>query len=140
MIDEKMSKKLNKLSHDIKKVTYTFETFVELINNPDIDPNWQGGIYRGAYIKDDHFVYIGRTNDFKRRWNEHETDLLKRIHCGKFQEFYDQHNCDISDFEWSIIKPLPDDIDLQKVWEKHYILKYYNDGYHTLLNTQIPKE
>ena len=135
-----MSQKLNKLSHDIKKNSYTFETFIELINNSNCNSNWQGGIYKSTYIKNDKFIYIGRTIDFKRRWNEHENDLLKSIHCGKFQKFYDQNKCDISDFEWSIIKTLPDDIELQKAWEKYYILQYYNDNYHILLNSQIPRK
>lgn len=125
---------LNKLQQSIHTNNLSLELFLndKVFHQDDS----KAGIYICTYKKDPRYVYIGKTKDFIRRWNEHEYDLKTNNHCGYFQQFYTQNNCSLTDFEWGILDYMENDpikIDLQ---ERNRIRQYDTDGYHILLNTQ----
>ena len=130
-----MSKELSKLGYNINKELNNFEALmtIGLYKDPS-----EGGIYLCTYLLDPKYVYVGRTINFKKRWyNQHEKQLINNTHCGYFQTFFNEHNCKVEDFEWSILEPLPvDDINIMKEHEKVWIKKYNEDKNYILLNSQ----
>ena len=133
MLNQNMSKNLIRLKHNIKKNNLTLEMFLsnKVFNQNDS----HAGIYICTYKKDPRYVYIGRTNDFIRRWKEHERDLLLSIHCGNFQTFYTQNNCSLDDFEWGVLDFMVNDEQIIAIQERKRIQEYDNDNYHILLNS-----
>lgn len=133
MSDKKMVQNFNKLKSRIKVNNLTFELFLnDKVFQQD---NSQSGIYICTYKKDPRYVYIGKTNDFARRWKEHERDLLLNVHCGNFQEFYIKNNCTLEEFEWGILDYLENDDTKLRLKERQRIVEYDNDNYHILLNS-----
>ena len=133
-IDNRMSGNLDMLASKIQRSTVTLELFLNPSQFQDLKSN--GGIYICTYKKDPRYVYIGKTVDFIRRWNEHSRDLLNCVHCGKFGVFFTQHNCELSDFEWQILEKIPaSKAVVLSAAEKKYIRQYNDDGYHILLNS-----
>lgn len=133
MSDIRLSRNLDKLRSNVKMNTLTLDAFL----NDEIfhQDNSNAGIYICIYKKDPRYVYIGKTNDFIRRWKEHERDLSLSIHCGAFQDFYLEHNCSLEDFEWKILDSLENNATKLSIKERQRIRQYDNDGYHILLNS-----
>lgn len=133
-IDSRMSSNLDVLASKIQYSTVTLEFFLNPSRFQDLESN--GGIYICTYKKNPQYVYIGKTVDFIRRWNEHSRDLIKSIHCGSFGDFFIQNNCELNDFEWQILKRIPaSKPEVLSAAEIKYIRQYNNDGYHILLNS-----
>ena len=133
MSDNKLSYNLNKLRSNIKINNLTLDAFLN--DKVFHKEGSHAGIYICVYKKDPRYVYIGKTNDFIRRWKQHEHDLLLNIHCGNFQKFYIENKCTLNDFEWKILDYLEDDPDKLTIKEKQRIREYDKDGYHILLNS-----
>ena len=138
MNNSKMSLKISALQSKIQREKNVLEANSNTSSYIDVNSN--AGIYICTYIKDARYVYIGKTNNFFRRWQEHETDLIKGQHCGFFQTFYNQYNCCPSDFKWEILEPLELNEDIISARESYWIRQYNNDKYHILLNTVKYKE
>lgn len=133
MFDNTLTRNLNKLQSRVKINNLTFELFLnDKVFNQD---NSCAGIYMCIYKKDPRYIYIGKTNDFIRRWKEHERDLILSIHCGAFQDFYNSNNCSIEDFNWVILDTIENDDVKLRIQERKRIKEYDNDNYHILLNT-----
>ena len=130
-----INKELIKLNQNIQQNINDFNALMNLGTYNTTSP---GGIYKCTYLKDPRYVYIGRTINFKERWyNQHEKQLKNNTHCGYFQQFFNEHNCSIYDFEWSILEYLPiDNIEAMKSHEKIWIQKYNHDNNYILLNSQ----
>ena len=59
----------------------------------------KGGIYKITNSRDDR-VYIGSTNNFKKRYKDHARKLHKNTHANKYlQSFYNKYGGDIMNFE-----------------------------------------
>lgn len=133
MLDRRMASNLLKLESDVKLTVLTFEQFLD--KNAFYQEHSKAGIYICTYKKDPRYVYIGKTNDFPRRWKEHERDLIKNCHAGWFQEFYNENQCTPNDFEWKILDQMENDGDKISVKEKARIREYDESGQYILLNT-----
>lgn len=131
MIDKKMSNNFNILVSDLQKNKASLEIFLNPTSFEDLEAN--GGIYLCTYKKDPRYVYIGKTIDFVQRWKQHSRDLEKGIHCGEWGEFYKKNNCELSDFEWSILQRISNSKALDAA-ERKYIHDYEDNGY-ILMNT-----
>lgn len=138
MFDSKMSLFMSTLTSKIQRQTAALKTNIDM--SPYLNSDSQAGIYICTYIHDDRYVYIGKTINFSRRWEEHISDLIKGTHCGYFQTFYSKHNCSPADFKWEILEPLELNEEIISEREKFWIRKYDNDKYHILLNSQKYKE
>ena len=133
MSNDRLSRNLEKLYSNVKINALTLETFLnDKVFHQD---GSHAGIYICIYKKDPRYVYIGKTNDFIRRWKEHERDLAAAVHCGAFQTFYTSHNCSLDDFEWNILDSMENDPEKIAIKERQRIRQYDNDNYHILLNT-----
>lgn len=133
MSNDRLSRNLDKLYSSVKINALTLETFLnDKVFHQD---GSHAGIYICIYKKDPRYVYIGKTNDFIRRWKEHERDLAAAVHCGVFQTFYTSHNCSLDDFEWDILDSMENDPEKIAIKERQRIRQYDNDNYHILLNT-----
>lgn len=138
MLDSKMSLRISTLQSKIQRQAISFKTSMDM--SPYLNENSQAGIYICTYVLDDRYVYIGKTKDFSRRWEEHISTLINGSHCGYFQTFYKEHKCSPSDFHWEILEPLNLDDKVISEREKYWIRKYDNDNYHILLNSQKYRE
>lgn len=138
MIDARMSKNISALASQIQRQTAILKTNFNM--SPYLDGQSNAGIYICTYIKDNRFIYIGKTNNFSRRWEEHMSELMKGSHCGYFQTFYQDNKCSPSDFHWEILENLKLDDEIISIREIYWIRKYDNDGHHILLNTQKYRE
>lgn len=138
MFDSKMSLCMSALTSKIQRQTAALQTNINM--TPYLNDNSQAGIYICTYLHDKRYVYIGKTIDFSRRWEEHVSDLIKGSHCGYFQTFYKEHGCSPADFKWEILEALDLNHIIISEREKFWIRKYDNDGYHILLNSQKYKE
>lgn len=133
MLNARLSRNLDALRSSIKINNLTLETF---LNDKVFQKEGShAGIYICIYKKDPRYVYIGKTNDFIRRWKEHEHDLALSIHCGIFQDFYISNNCCLEDFEWNILDEMENDPEKLAIKERQRIQQYDTDNYHILLNT-----
>ena len=133
MSNDRLSRNLDKLYSSVKINDLTLETFLnDKVFHQD---GSHADIYICIYKKDPRYVYIGKTNDFIRRWKEHERDLAAAVHCGVFQTFYTSHNCSLDDFEWDILDSMENDPEKIAIKERQRIRQYDNDNYHILLNT-----
>lgn len=133
MLKDRLSRNLNRLRSSIQINNLTLNAF---LNDKIFHQEGScAGIYICIYKKDPRYVYIGKTNDFIRRWKEHERDLSLSIHCGNFQDFYLHNHCSLEDFEWRILDTMENNPEKLAVQEKQRIRQYDNDGYHILLNT-----
>lgn len=130
-----INKELIKLNQNIQQNINDFNALMNLGTYNITSP---GGIYKCTYLKDSRYVYVGRTINFQERWyNQHEKQLKNNVHCGYFQQFFNEHNCSINDFEWSVLEYLPtDDIEIMKAHEKIWIQKYNHNKHYILLNSQ----
>ena len=79
-------------------------------------------------------VYIGSSNQIRRRWQEHERRLAAGIHASwKLQAAYNySHNID--DFEFAVIEEVSDS--KQLIAREQYWMDYY-DAYNTGYNCTI---
>ena len=133
-IDNRLSNNLDILASAIQQTTVNLESFLDPLKFQDLKSN--GGIYICTYKKDPRYVYIGKTTDFIRRWNEHSRDLLKSIHCGNFGSFFIENKCELNDFEWDILERISTKHSQAiSTAERKYIQQYDKDGYHILLNS-----
>lgn len=78
----------------------------------------------------DNKVYIGQTNNIKRRWEQHKNDLKRGAHDNPYlQKVYNKYGLDI--FEFSVLHEEDCDQERLNQLEEEYIAKYdsYENGY-----------
>lgn len=99
------------------------------MSKPEIQKEVIQGIYKIENTKT-HKVYIGKSIDIYRRWQEHKLALEhNEHHSRKLQNSYNKTK-DKSIFEYSILEAVEYKEDLN-IREKYYIDKYNSlyDGY-----------
>jgi len=72
-------------------------------------------------------VYVGHSNNIKKRWSSHRSLLKRNLHPSK--EVQDEYNNQvIEDFEYLIIEEClqRDLLSLEKKWKDHYEKNTYN--------------
>mgnify|MGYP002507815050 CR=1 FL=1 len=91
------------------------------------------GIYKISNNLNDK-VYIGKSDNIFRRWNEHETMLRNNNHHSwKLQEFYNENDGKI-EFDFKILEIVSDELELEDYefkWEKEY--NAIENGYNVAL-------
>jgi len=70
-----------------------------MIYNSDINLKNKGGIYKISTDIDNR-IYIGSTNNFYKRYNDHKRKLIKKNHANKYlQSFFDKYGKNSLSFE-----------------------------------------
>ena len=97
------------------------------------------GIYKITNTENGQ-VYIGRSTDIEKRWQQHQDALAKGIHHSyKLQKCYDELS-DKNILQYEVIELMDNELDMPKR-EQYYYDQYdsYNNGYNCCPYADNPK-